>query len=76
MKRPRLVPNAKRVAKHSWSFWLNGVGAVLGAVELGMSVFASSPPIPVPAFAALYAGVNLLGMGARLVAQSSVSGDK
>ena len=69
MKKPKLVPNAKRVARHSWSFRLNAVGAVLGAVELGMSVFASSPPISLPVFAGLYAALNLAGAATRLIAQ-------
>ena len=44
MRKPKLVSNAKTVAKRSWSFRLNAVRAVLGAVELGMSVFSASPP--------------------------------
>ncbi|GEL42900.1 MULTISPECIES: DUF7940 domain-containing protein [Methylobacteriaceae] len=76
MRRPKLVPHPKRVARHSWSFRLNALGAVLGAVELGMSVFAASPPVSPGVFAAAYAGVNLAGMAARLVAQSCLSGDQ
>lgn len=66
MRKPKLVPNAKAVAKRSWSFRLNAVGAVLGAAELGMSVFAASPPISPAVFATVYAAVNLGGMAARL----------
>jgi len=75
MRKPKLVHNAKRVAKHSWSFQLNAVGAVLAAVELGMSVFASDPPISLPVFAGLYAGLNLTGAATRLIAQQAVSGE-
>jgi hypothetical protein len=75
VRKPKLVPDAKRVAKHSWSFRLNALGAVLGAAELGMSVFAASPPVSPGVFAAAYAAVNLGGMAARLVAQSCLSGD-
>ncbi|CAM3147461.1 hypothetical protein JHFBIEKO_0251 [Methylobacterium mesophilicum] len=75
MRKPKLVPNAKAVAKRSWSFRLNAVGAVLGAAELGMSVFAASPPISPAVFATVYAAVNLGGMAARLVAQTCLSGE-
>ena len=74
MRKPKLVPNAKAVVRHSWSFRLNVVGLVLGAVELWMSVFASSPPISLPVFAALYSSVKLAGAAARLIAQPCVSG--
>ena len=74
MRKPKLVSNVRRVARHSWSFRLNAVGAVLGAGELGMSVFASNPPISLPVFAGIYAGLNLAGAVTRLIAQPAVSG--
>lgn len=75
MRKPKLLSNPAHVAKHSWSFRPNVVGVVLGAVELGMSCFAFSPPISLPVFAGLYAAVNLAGAGTRLIAQPAISGD-
>ncbi|MEE8628190.1 MULTISPECIES: hypothetical protein [Methylobacterium] len=75
MRRPRLVPNARRVARHSWSFWLSLFGVVCSAVEAGMGVLAGSPPVDPTTFAFALTGVTLAGAVARLVAQPAISGD-
>ena len=76
MRRPRLVAHPKRVAKHSWSFWLAIFGFACSAAEAGTGVLAGSPLItPVP-FALCLAGVSLAGAVARLVAQPALAGDQ
>lgn len=74
MRKPKIVPNAKAVARHSWSFWLNAIATVASSIVLGMSVLAGAPPINPVWFAALYGLVNLLAAGARFIAQPEVSG--
>jgi hypothetical protein len=44
LRKPKIVPNAKAVAKHSWSFQLNLLATVASSVVLGMSVLAGAPP--------------------------------
>ncbi len=75
MRKPKLVSNAKAVARHSWSFQLNVVATVASSVVLGMSVLAGAPPINPVWFAALYGAVNLVAAGARFIAQPEVSGE-
>ena len=77
MKKPKLklVPDPKRVARHSWSFRLNAVATVASAVAIGMSVLAGAPPVNPLWFAVGYGLVNLVATGARLIAQPEVSGE-
>lgn len=77
MKKPKLkpVPNAKAVARHSWSFRLNAIATVASAVAIGMSVLAGAPPVNPIWFAVGYGLVNLLATGARLIAQPSLTGE-
>ena len=72
----RLVPNVRRVMKHSWSFHLATLGTVLGAIQTGMMILAENPPINPVAFAVVLTLVTGLGGIARLFRQSSVSGDE
>lgn len=62
----------KRIASRSWSFRLAILGTVLSAVELGMQVFMSDPPIDPKLFAAILFAVSLIGGVARLVSQMNL----
>ena len=70
MKRPQLVPNWRRVARWSWSFWLGLLAALLGAAEVGVQLMAAVKPTPVLALAA--AVVSLGASIARLFRQQEL----
>ncbi|TXM74147.1 hypothetical protein FV226_07675 [Methylobacterium sp. WL12] len=75
MRKPKIVPNPKAVARHSWTFQLNLFATVASSVVLGMSVLAGSPPVDPVWFAVGYGVVNLLATGARFIAQPEISGE-
>ncbi len=70
----RWVHNLEAVVKHAWSFRLNGLVIVLGAIEGGLAVVQGNPPIDPIKFAALVTVVSTASGLARLVAQVKVSG--
>lgn len=73
--RLRLLPEWREILARSWSQRFSVLAAVLSAVEVGFSVVASAPPIPVGVFAALSALTSALAFWARLVAQRNLSGE-
>ncbi len=76
MKRPKLVANPKRVAKHSRVVWLSGAGFVFSAAQAGMACLASDPPFgPVP-FAIATAVVSLGAAALPFLANAALTGDQ
>ena len=62
MRRPRLVSNPKRVAKHSRVVWLSGAGFAFSALQGGMACLANDPPFSPVVFAAATTAVSLAAL--------------
>lgn len=73
MKLPELIPNWKRVARLSLSFWLSILASVLGAVEFALPFMA--PTIPSRRFAAAACLVALGAAVSRLFLQRKLHED-
>lgn len=67
MKLPKLIPNWRRVAKWSLSFWLSILASVLGAIEFALPFMA--PTMPSRRFAAAACVVALGSALSRLILQ-------
>ncbi|GJD92944.1 DUF7940 domain-containing protein [Methylobacterium iners] len=65
----------RALVRHAWSLRLSALATVLSGAEVAIGVFASDPPIPRGAFAALALFVTVAAGGARLVAQKPLSED-
>ena len=76
MKKPKLVSNPTRVAKHSRVVWLSGAGFVFSALQGGMACLASDPPFSPVAFAAVTTVVSLAALVLPFLANSALSGDQ
>ncbi|GJD87252.1 hypothetical protein BHAOGJBA_0752 [Methylobacterium hispanicum] len=76
MRKPKLVPNPKTVAKHSRVVWLSGAGFVFSAVQAGMSCLAADPPFSPPVFAVATAVVSLGALVLPFLANRHLSGDQ
>lgn len=74
MKLPKLVPNWKRVARLSWSFWLSIAASMLSAIEFALPFVA--PAVPSRRFAAAAAGVAFAAAISRLVLQTRIHEDR
>lgn len=72
MKRPRLLPDWKRVLRKAWSVRLTLLGAAFAGVEMALPLFSDAFPRHV--FLALSIGVTVAGTVARLVAQPKTMG--
>lgn len=66
--KPRLIPNAAKVARRAWSFRLAVLSAILGAVQVGMSLL--TPERPSFAFALASSAVAAGAALARLIQQN------
>lgn len=74
MRRPKLVPNARRVLKHSWCLRLVALAAVLSGAEAILPLIDYKLPGPAwVRMAVLFVTVGA-AFAARLVAQKAVSG--
>lgn len=73
MNLPQLRADWHRLLFKAWSVRLMLLGALLSALELGMSVLTGNPPIDPTKFAALYALVSFTAAGARLFAQVGIT---
>lgn len=72
----RVIPNWRRVLRHSSSFWLNVLASGLSGAEIVIQVFLDGPPIPRGTFAVLALVTTLAAGVARFIAQQSISGDR
>lgn len=71
--KPKLLPNWRRVARYSWSFYLSLLASVLGAAELAMALLRPERPSLWFVFAAVL--VSLFAAIFRLFSQRNLSGD-
>lgn len=71
----RIIPNWRKVLRHSSSFWLNVLASLLSGAEIVVQVFMDDPPLPRGAFAILALLATTAAGIARFVAQKSISGD-
>ncbi len=76
VKRPRLVANPKRVAKHSRVFWLSMGGFAFSSIQLGMSCLVNDPPIPAIPFAVATSVVSLAAAVLPFLANAAAAGDQ
>lgn len=74
MRRPKLVPNAQRVLKHSWCLRLVALAAALSGAEAILPLIDYRLPGPAWLRAAVLFTVVGAAFAARLVAQKAVSG--
>lgn len=72
MKRPRLVPNARRVLRHSWSSHILIVGGALTAAEAALPYLAGAELIPTAAFPFVAFGVVFAAFVARYILQEAL----
>lgn len=72
MKRPRLVPNARRVFRHSWTSHILIIGGVLTAAEAVLPYLSGSTVIPTAAFPFVAFGVVFAAFVARYVLQEAL----
>ncbi len=76
LRKPKLVSNPTRVAKHSRVVWLSGAGFAFSALQAGMACLASEPPFgPVP-FAIATAVVSLAAAVFPFLANAALNGDQ
>ncbi|TXN04868.1 hypothetical protein FV242_05810 [Methylobacterium sp. WL64] len=76
LRKPRLVENPKRVAKHSRVVWLSGAGFVFSALQTGMACLASDPPFaPIP-FAVATTVVSLAALVLPFLANTALTEDQ
>lgn len=68
----RLVPNWKRVARYSWSFWLNVAITLASALEAGITYWADGRL----SMSLIVGGVSLTAGVLRLIKQPEISGDE
>lgn len=73
MRRPKLIPNWKRVAKWSLSFWLSILASVLSALQFALPFVA--PQKPSLAFAGSACVVALSAAAVRLIYQRRLHDD-
>lgn len=65
----RLVPNARRVLRHSWTSHILIIGGLLSAAEAVLPYLAGSSLIPVDVFPFVAFGVVFAAFVARYVLQ-------
>ncbi|QKC90014.1 hypothetical protein EB230_17565 [Mesorhizobium sp. NZP2234] len=76
---PKLIPNARKVARHAYSFHLNIAGAVSGLLfflDTAWPYFYGYLPIPAPLFGALAGLFSALAGIFRFIPQHAVSGKR
>lgn len=69
MKRPRLVPDARRVLRHSWTSHILIAGGLLTAAEAVLPYLAGGELIPPAAFPFVAFGVVFAAFVARYILQ-------
>ncbi|WP_370677559.1 hypothetical protein [Pleomorphomonas sp. PLEO] len=72
MKRPKLVPNARRVLRHSFTSHILIAGGLLTAAEAVLPYLASGDLIPPSAFPFVAFGVVFAAFIARYVLQEAL----
>lgn len=76
LRKPRLVANPRRVAKHSRIVWLSGAGFVFSALQAGMACLASDPPFGPTPFAVATTAVSLAALVLPFIANAAAAGDQ
>jgi len=71
MQKPKLIPNARRVARKSWALRLAVLSAVLSGAEVAVGILAASAPSRVLAAAA--GVVAVASAVARLIQQQGMT---
>lgn len=74
MRRPKPIPNCRRVWHRLWSVRLSILSSLLSAMEFAIPYIA--PSVPSGRFAAAAFVVALAATAARLVVQEKLHGDK
>ncbi|MBS1164572.1 MAG: hypothetical protein H6R00_597 [Proteobacteria bacterium] len=72
MKRPKLVPNARRVLRHSWTSHILIVGGLLTAAEAALPYLSGSELIAPAVFPFVAFGVVFAAFVARYVLQEAL----
>lgn len=72
MKRPRLVPHASRVLRHSWTSHILIVGGLLTAIEAVLPYLSGVELIPPAVFPFVAFGVVFAAFVARYVLQEAL----
>lgn len=72
MKRPRLVPNAAKVLRHSWTSHILIVGGALTAAEAVLPYLAGAELIPPAVFPGVAFGVVFAAFVARYILQEAL----
>lgn len=72
MKRPRLVSNARRVLRHSWTSHILIAGGLLTAAEAVLPYLAGADLIPPAAFPFVAFGIVFAAFVARYVLQEAL----
>lgn len=72
MKRPRLVPEARRVLRHSWTSHILIVGGALTAAEAVLPYMAGAELIPPSVFPFVVFGVVFAAFVARYILQEAL----
>lgn len=72
MKRPRLVPNAVKVFRHSWTSHILIAGALLTAAEAVLPYLSGAELIPAAAFPFVAFGVVFAAFVARYILQEAL----
>lgn len=72
MKRPRLVPNARRVLRHSWTSHVLIIGGALTAAEAVLPYLSGSELIPSAIFPFVAFGVVFAAFVARYLVQEAL----
>lgn len=75
MKRPKLVPNAVRVLRHSWTSHILIVGGLLTAGEAVLPYLSGADLIPPTVFPFVAFGVVFAAFVARYVLQEALRDD-
>ena len=72
MKRPRLVPNAVKVFRHSWTSHILIVGGLLTAAEAALPYLSGAELIPPRVFPFVAFGVVFAAFVARYLLQEAL----
>lgn len=72
MKRPRLVPNARKVLRHSWTSHILIIGGLLTAAEAVLPYLSGGELIPAPLFPFVAFGVVFAAFLARYLLQEAL----